>query len=32
MTLPWSDGDGLATREWLVVAHPVEDRERPCSA
>jgi len=28
MTLPWSDGDGLATREWLVVAHPVEDRER----
>ena len=28
MTLPWSDGDGLATREWLVVAHPVEDSER----
>ncbi len=28
MTLPWSDGDGLAAREWLVVAHPVEDRER----
>ena len=28
MTLPWSEGDGLATREWLVVAHPVEDRER----
>jgi signal transduction histidine kinase len=28
MTLPWSDGDGLAMREWLVVAHPVEDRER----
>jgi signal transduction histidine kinase/HAMP domain-containing protein len=27
MTLPWSEGDGLA-REWLVVAHPVEDRER----
>ncbi len=28
MTLPWSEADGLATREWLVVAHPVEDRER----
>jgi signal transduction histidine kinase len=27
MSLPWSEGDGLA-REWLVVAHPVEDRER----
>ena len=28
MTLPWTEGNGNATREWLVAAHPVEDRER----